>query len=112
MCGAFGGSRAAVPPSRVDACVGSYLVLPDAKDAVFGSGAAHHSGENRGQGGNDLKLTRHNERSGRHGVYNPRHNDRRFDLGNSEHIDTDLASIGYFRRWLWEIRIFCFVTYW
>lgn len=39
-----------------------------------------------------MKLTRHNGRSGRHGVYNPRHNDRRFDLGNSEHIDTELAA--------------------
>ena len=34
-----------------------------------------------------MKLTRHNGRSGRHGAYNPRHNDRRFDLENSEHIE-------------------------
>jgi len=33
-----------------------------------------------------LKLTRHNGRSGKHGTYNPRHNDRRFDVENSEHI--------------------------
>ncbi len=39
-----------------------------------------------------MKLTRHNGRSGRHGVYNPRHNDRRFDLGNSGHIDTERAA--------------------
>ena len=38
-----------------------------------------------------MKLTRHNGRSGRHGAYNPRHNDRRFDLENSEHIDQERA---------------------
>ncbi len=27
-----------------------------------------------------------NGRSGKHGTYNPRHNDRRFDVENSEHI--------------------------
>ena len=35
------------------------------------------------------KLTRHNGRSGRNGVYNVKHNDRRFDVGNSEHIDAE-----------------------
>jgi len=35
-----------------------------------------------------MKLTRHNGRSGKHRTYNPRHNDRRFDVENSEHIDT------------------------
>ena len=34
-----------------------------------------------------MKLTRHNGRSGKHGTYNPKHNDRRFDVENSEHID-------------------------
>ena len=38
-----------------------------------------------------MKLTRHNGRSGRHGTYNPKHNDRRFDLENSEHIDNERA---------------------
>ena len=41
--------------------------------------------------GKELKLTRHNGRSGKHGTYNPRHNDRRFDLENSEHIDSERA---------------------
>ena len=36
-----------------------------------------------------MKLTRHNGRSGKHGTYNPRHNDRRFDVENSEHIDAE-----------------------
>ena len=35
-----------------------------------------------------MKLTRHNGRSGKKGTYNPKHNDRRFDVGNSEHIDS------------------------
>ena len=30
-------------------------------------------------------------RSGKHGTYNPRHNDRRFDVENSEHIDAERA---------------------
>ena len=38
-----------------------------------------------------MKLTRHNGRSGRNGAYNPKHNDRRFDIGKSEHIDQDRA---------------------
>lgn len=38
-----------------------------------------------------MKLTRHNGRSGKNGTYNPRHNDRRFDVENSEHIDPERA---------------------
>lgn len=38
-----------------------------------------------------MKLTRHNGRTGKHGTYNPRHNDRRFDMENSEHIDSERA---------------------
>ena len=38
-----------------------------------------------------LKLTRHNGRAGKHGTYNPKHNDRNFDLNNSEHIDPERA---------------------
>ena len=36
-----------------------------------------------------MKGTRHNGRSGKDGVYNPLHNDRRFDLEHSEHIDNE-----------------------
>ena len=36
-------------------------------------------------------LTRHNGRSGKNGVYNPRHNDRSFNVENSDHIDADRA---------------------
>ena len=38
-----------------------------------------------------LKLTRHNGRAGKHGTYNPKHNDRNFDLTNSEHIAPERA---------------------
>ncbi|MCC2181822.1 plasmid recombination protein [Faecalibacterium longum] len=38
-----------------------------------------------------LKLTRHNGRAGKYGTYNPKHNDRNFDLINSEHIDPERA---------------------
>lgn len=38
-----------------------------------------------------MKLTRHNGRSGKNGTYNPRHNDRRFNVENSEHIDAGRA---------------------
>lgn len=36
-----------------------------------------------------MKLTRHNGRSGKNGAYNPKHNDRRFDVANSEHINEE-----------------------
>ncbi len=38
-----------------------------------------------------LKMTRHNGRSGKNGTYNPKHNDRRFDIANSDHINQDRA---------------------
>ena len=38
-----------------------------------------------------LKLTRHNGRAGAHGTYNPKHNDRSFNLANSEPIDPERA---------------------
>ena len=36
-----------------------------------------------------MKLTRHNGRSGKNGTYNPKHNDRCFDIANSDHIDQE-----------------------
>lgn len=45
----------------------------------------------RGKEDHRLKLTRHNGRSGKHGTYNPRHNDRRFALENSDHINAERA---------------------
>lgn len=39
---------------------------------------------------NDSKprMSRHNGRSGKNGVYNPKHNDRSFDVNNVEHLDS------------------------
>ena len=97
----IGGLRAASPiGSRVKRlaqgelmpCVNSYWVLPDAEIRRFGVFAAAPLRENqRRLEGWKLKLTRHNGRSGKHGTYNPRHNDRRFDVENSEHIDAQRA---------------------
>ena len=42
-----------------------------------------------------LRLTRHNGRSGKNGAYNPKHNDRRFDLENSEHIECGASQKKY-----------------
>jgi hypothetical protein len=39
-----------------------------------------------------VKLTRHNGRFGKNGTYNPKHNDRRFDLNNSDHINAERAN--------------------
>ncbi len=38
-----------------------------------------------------MKLTRHNGRIGKNGVYNPKHNDRQFDIDNSDHINLERA---------------------
>ena len=38
-----------------------------------------------------MKLTRHNGRAGKNGTYNPKHNDRNFNIYNSEHIDDTQA---------------------
>ncbi len=43
-----------------------------------------------------MKLSKHNGRVGKNGVYNPKHNDRRFDIGNSEHIDTDRSGMNVY----------------
>lgn len=34
-----------------------------------------------------MKVTKHNGRSGKHGAYNPKHNDCQFDVAKSDHID-------------------------
>lgn len=38
-----------------------------------------------------MKITRHNGRSGKNGVYNPKHNDREFNIENSDHINKEKA---------------------
>ena len=38
-----------------------------------------------------MKVSRHNSRSGSHGVFNPKHNDREFDVDISVEINSDLT---------------------
>ena len=38
-----------------------------------------------------MRATRHNGRSGSHGVYNPKHNDREFDLNNNVDINPEMT---------------------
>lgn len=42
-------------------------------------------------------MTRHNGRAGKNGTYNPKHNDRSFDLKNSDHIDEERAGKNIYR---------------
>ena len=43
-----------------------------------------------------MRLTRHNGRAGKNGTYNPKHNDRRFDIANSEHIDQERSKLNVY----------------
>ena len=43
-----------------------------------------------------MKGTRHNGRSGENGIYSPIHNDRRFNLENSEHIDAERTKLNLY----------------
>ena len=54
------------------------------------------SGKSKRKGGTHVKLTRHNGRAGKNGVYNPKHNDRSFDIANSEHIDEERAKLNLY----------------
>lgn len=67
-----------------------YWVLSVTETETFSSFAAIPFGEKHERKGKcELKGTRHNGRSGKDGVYNPLHNDRRFDPEHSEHIDNE-----------------------
>ena len=39
----------------------------------------------------EKRVTRHKGRAGKNGVYNPKHNDRSFDLAHADHIDPAAA---------------------
>ena len=73
-------------------CDNSYWVVPAAKFAGLAAspllpfGAIPQRLE-----GKELKLTRHNGRAGKNGTYNPKHNDRRFDVEHSEHINPEMT---------------------
>ena len=45
-----------------------------------------------------MKATRHNGRAGKHGVYDPKHNDRRFDVENSEHIHPEMTKYNVYSQ--------------
>ena len=40
-----------------------------------------------------MKLTRYNRRMGKNGAYNLKHNDRQFDVANSDHIDQERSKM-------------------
>lgn len=43
-----------------------------------------------------MKATRHNGRSGKHGTYDAKHNDRKFDVENSEYIDAERTKMNVY----------------
>ena len=74
-------------------CVISYWVLSGAPQAADSAAKLLRTHPTKTSKRRDvyLKLTRHNGRAGAHGTYNPKHNDRSFNLANSEHIDPERA---------------------
>ena len=74
-------------------CVISYWVLSGAPQAADSAAKLLRTHPTKTLKWRDvyLKLTRHNGRAGTHGTYNPKHNDRSFNLANSEHIDPERA---------------------
>lgn len=45
------------------------------------------------------RVSRHNGRAGKHGVYNPKHNDRQFDVAHAENIDRDRTALNLYWDW-------------
>lgn len=43
-----------------------------------------------------MRVTTHNGRAGKHGTYSPKHNDRKFDPKNAEHINSEKSSNNYY----------------
>ena len=43
-----------------------------------------------------MRASRHNGRCGKHGVYDVKHNDRDFDVANSEHIDAERTKLNVY----------------
>lgn len=46
-----------------------------------------------------MRMTIHNGRAGKNGVYNPRHNDRNFDISHAEHIDPERMPGNVYWNW-------------
>ena len=86
------GSRVKPLPSDMMLCVISYWVLSGAKRRQIQQlRCCAFPAKLLKRRDVYLKLTRHNGRAGTHGTYNPKHNDRSFNLANSEHIDPERA---------------------
>lgn len=47
-----------------------------------------------------MKLTKHNGRAGKNGVYNPKHNDRSFNANEAEHIDAERMKQNIYWDWI------------
>lgn len=48
-----------------------------------------------------MRLTQHHGRAGKDGVYSVKHNDRRFDITHSDHIDESRMSDNVYWHWLY-----------
>ena len=46
-----------------------------------------------------MRMTIHNGRAGKDGAYNPRHNDRQFDISHAEHIDPERVKSNIYWNW-------------
>ena len=46
-----------------------------------------------------MRMTIHNGRAGKNGAYNPRHNDRQFDISHAEHIDPERVKSNIYWNW-------------
>ena len=50
------------------------------------------------------RVSRHNGRAGKHGVYNPRHNDRQFDVAHADNIDKGRTNLNLYWDWQNSLR--------
>ena len=46
-----------------------------------------------------MRMTIHNGRAGKNGTYNPKHNDRKFDISSAEHIDPERMPGNVYWNW-------------
>lgn len=46
-----------------------------------------------------MRMTVHNGRAGKNGVYSPKHNDRQFDISSTEHIDPERIPGNVYWNW-------------
>lgn len=46
-----------------------------------------------------MRMTIHNGRAGKNGVYSPKHNDRQFDISSAEHIDPERIGSNIYWNW-------------